>query len=99
LGKLQATPEGSASVLDSMATVFTFEGGQGVDPASGDAVSAHCTDNMAMLVAGGAGGLKGGLHLPSPGLHPANVLLTALRAVGYSSNTLGEISGEVPGLR
>jgi hypothetical protein len=99
LGKLAATPEGSGSVLDSMASVFTFEGGQGVDPSTNDSPSAHCTDNMVMLVAGGAGGLKGGLHLPTNGLHPANVLLTALRALGYSSNTLGEVSGEVPGLR
>ena len=99
LGKLKASPEGGGTLLDQMATVFAFEGGHGFDPADGRAVSAHSTENMAMIVAGGAGGLKKGLHIPAPNLHPAQVLLTALRAVGYSSNTLGEVTGEIPGLR
>lgn len=99
LGKLKATPEGNGSILDNMAAVFTWEGGQGFDPADMRAVSAHSTENMAMLIAGGAGGLKGGLHIDGSGYHPANVLLTGLRAVGYQSSSLGEISGEVPGLR
>jgi hypothetical protein len=99
LQKLKSTPEAGGSVLDHMAAVFSFEGGHGFDPSANTQVSAHSTENMAMLVSGGAGGLKTGLHLKATGLHPANVLLTALRAVGYQSNTLGEVSGEVPGLR
>lgn len=99
LGKLKATPEAGGSVLDNMAAVFTFEGGHGFDPADNRMISAHSTENMAMLVSGGAGGLKQGLHLRAPNLHPAQVLLTALRAVGYPGNSLGEISGEIPGLR
>lgn len=99
LGKLKATPEAGGNVLDNMAAVFTFEGGHGFDPADNRMVSAHSTENMAMLVSGGAGGLKQGLHIRAAGAHPAQVLLTALRAVGYASNTLGEVSGEIPGLR
>jgi hypothetical protein len=99
LGKLKATPEGNGNLLDSMAAVFTFEGGHGFDPADNRAVSAHSTENMAMLVAGKVGGLKTGLHIRAPGMHPANVLLTALRAVGDTRTVLGEVSGEVPGLR
>jgi hypothetical protein len=99
LGRLQAAREGDASILDNTAAVFTFEGGHGFDPADGRAVSAHSTENMAVLVAGGAGGLKRGLHLRAAGMHPANVLLTALRAIGSTQTSLGEVSGEVPGLR
>jgi len=97
--KLKDTPEGAGSILDNMAAVFSFEGGHGFDPADNRMVSAHSTENMAMLVSGGAGGLKQGMHIRAAGLHPAQVLLTALRAVGYASNTLGEVSGEIPGLR
>ncbi len=99
LQKLKDTPEPGGSVLDNMAAVFTFEGGHGFDPADNRTVSAHSTENMAMLVSGGAGGLKQGQHIRATGLHPAQVFLTALRAVGYGSTTLGEISGEIPGLR
>lgn len=99
LGKLKATPEAGGNVLDNMAAVFTWEGGHGFDPADMRMVSAHSTENMAMLVSGGAGGLKTGLHLKATGLHPSQVLLTALRAVGYAGTTLGEVSGEIPGLR
>jgi hypothetical protein len=99
LGKLKGTQEAGAPILDSMASVFAFEGGHGLDPADGRAISAHSTENMAMLVAGGAGGLKKGLHLKATGLHPSNVLVTALKALGSTNNTLGEVTGEIPGLR
>ncbi|MBX7115996.1 MAG: DUF1552 domain-containing protein [Myxococcaceae bacterium] len=99
LAKLHAAKEGATSILDNSAAVFTFEGGQGLDPAEGRLVSAHSTENMLMLVAGGAGGLNRGLHLNAAGMHPANVLLTGLKAVGYPSNTLGETTGEITGLR
>ena len=99
LAKLKATPEAGGNVLDNMAAVFAFEGGHGFDPADNRAISAHSTENMAMLVSGKAGGLKPGLHIRGNNLHPANVLLTALRAVGDPRTTLGEVSGEIPGLR
>ena len=54
---------------------------------------------MACLVAGKVGGLKTGLHLQATGMHPARVLITAMRAAGYSGTSLGEVSGEIPGLR
>jgi hypothetical protein len=54
---------------------------------------------MACLVAGKLGGLRAGQHLQATGLHPAQVLLTAMRAAGYAGNALGEVSGEIPGLR
>lgn len=99
LGKLQATREGATTILDNTASAFCWEGGHGFDPADGRAISAHSTENMAVLVAGGAGGLQKKLHLRGNNAHPAQVLLTCLRAVGYSGTTLGEMSGEIPGLR
>lgn len=99
LGRLRDAREGDASVLDNTAAVFAFEGGHGFDPADGRMISAHSTENMAMLVAGGAGGLKRGLHLKATGKHPANVLLTALRALGSTQTSLGDVSGEIVGLR
>jgi hypothetical protein len=55
---------------------------------------------MTCAIAGGAGGLVRGQHIvaPSSTNHPANVLITAMRAAGYSGNTLGEVTGEIPSL-
>jgi hypothetical protein len=53
---------------------------------------------MACLIAGRAGGLKTGIHVDANGMHPANVLITAMNAVGVQTNTLGEVSGVVPEL-
>ncbi len=99
IGKLANTKEGTTSILDNMAACFVFEGGQGYDTDSGAAMGPHTTEGMAALVSGGVGGLKRGVHLRAPDVHPARVLLTALRALGSSSTTLGEVSDEVPGLR
>lgn len=99
LTKLHAAKEGATSILDNSAAAFTFEGGHGFDPADNRQISAHSTENMVVLMAGGAGGLKRGLHIKATGMHPANVLLTGLKAVGYTSNTLGETTGEIVGLR
>ena len=52
---------------------------------------------MAVCVAGGAGGLVQGEHVVATGLHPVNVLNTAMKAVGVDED-LGEVTGTVPGL-
>ena len=54
---------------------------------------------MAALVAGGAGGLVAGQHIDASGAHPAQVLITAMQAVGVETDTLGEVTGVVPELR
>ena len=97
--RFRDTPEAGGTMLDNTVIVYVNEGGHGDDPSSGTRNSPHSTENMAVLVAGKVGGLKAGHHIPAPGMHPANVLLTALKAVGYSENTFGEVNGEVPGLR
>ena len=100
VAKLRDTTEASGgTLLDHSALVFLMEGGHGADPGSGREFSSHSTENMACLVAGRAGGLKPGQHIAASGLHPAQVVLTAMKAVGYSGNSLGEVSGDVPALR
>jgi hypothetical protein len=97
VARLRDTPEGAGTVLDSCAIVFLFEGGHGYDPGSGNELSTHSTENMAVVVAGGAGGLAQGEHLVASGHHPVEVLNTAMHAVGVQED-LGEVVGEIPGL-
>ena len=74
IAKLRDTTEGAGSLLDNVALVFLHEGGHGLDTATGEKNSTHSTENMACLIAGRAGGLKGGQHVAATGKHPANVL-------------------------
>ena len=99
VGKLRDTPEGAGTLLDSCAALLLNEAGGGVSYENGSAWSAHSTDNMAMLVAGGAGGLRRGEHVVAPsGLdHPGNVIVTAMQAVGVDAD-FGEVSGAIPEL-
>jgi hypothetical protein len=96
--KLKDTPEGNGNMLDNTVLVFLLEGGHGNDPGGAKALSSHSTENMAMLVAGRAGGLKPGQHIVAGGKHPANVLVSAMKAVGYTQDSLGEVTGGVPEL-
>ena len=96
--KLKDTPEGNGNMLDNTVLVFLLEGGHGNDPGGARALSSHSTENMAMLVAGRAGGLKPGQHIVANGKHPAMVLVSAMKSVGYTQNSLGEVTGEVPEL-
>jgi hypothetical protein len=100
LSKLKAKvePDGT-TLLDNTAAVLVFEAGHGQDseiPSKRD--SAHSTENMTILIGGGAGGLRKGTHVRTQQLHPAKAVLTAMRAAGYTGMSLGEVSGVVPGL-
>lgn len=98
VAKFRDTPEGNGSMLDNMAIVMLHEGGHGFDPSSGKQNSSHCSERMACLIAGRAGGLKPGKHVVATNQHPAQVLLSAMNAVGVQTNTLGEVSGTIPEL-
>lgn len=97
VAKLRDTPEGAGRLLDNCAILFLHEGGHGLDTATGKTNSTHSTENMACLIAGRAGGLKPGQHVVAAGKHPANVVASAMKAVGLPA-TLGEVSGEIPAL-
>ena len=98
LGRFKDTPEGNGKMIDNIVALMLHEGGHGFDPSSGLNDMPHSTENMACLIAGRVGGLKAGQHVRATGKHPANVVLTALQAVGYSGNTLGEVTGPIADL-
>lgn len=90
--KLASSSEGGGSMLDRTAALLVFEGGYGYDPETGQDNRVHSTENMVMLSAGGAGGIKRGVHLDGAQHHPGSVMLSAIRAVGVNSNRFGEVS-------
>lgn len=98
VAKFRDTPEDVGTMLDNMAIVMLHEGGHGYDPSSGNQYSSHCTENMACLIAGRAGNLKYGQHVKTSGGQPAQVLATAMNAVGVPTTGLGEVSGTLPEL-
>src|SRR5262249_35733385 len=97
VGKLRDTPEGAGKLIDNTVALFLHEGGHGLDTATGNKNSTHSTENMACLIAGRAGGLQPGKHVAATGKHPANVVVSAMKAVGLAEK-LGEVSGAIPEL-
>ncbi|MGE4131090.1 MAG: DUF1552 domain-containing protein [Bdellovibrionales bacterium] len=98
--KFKKTPEGNGNMLDNTVMTMSFEGGIGsiLDGGNNDGQwGSHSTQNMMMLIAGRAGGLKPGKHIVAPDVHPAKVTISALKAVG-GPTTLGQISGDLPAL-
>ena len=99
LEKLKATPEGAGTVLDNSAIVFMPEAGHGTQ--LNDATTqnqTHSVENMVMLVAGRAGGLAPGRHINATGTHPGQALISAMQAAGYTGDTFGEVTGNIPEL-
>jgi hypothetical protein len=97
--RLKETPEGAGTVLDSSAIVFMPEAGHGLQ--LNDAVSpnaTHSVEEMVQLTAGRAGGLQPGKHIDTGGAHPVQNLISAMQAVGYDGDTLGDVTGNIPEL-
>lgn len=90
VAKLRDTAEGAGTLLDSCAVSMLNEGGRGTGSGS------HSSSDLAVLFAGGAGGLRQGEHVRVAARHPANALITLMNAAGAPASTLGEISGNVP---
>ena len=99
LQKLRDTPDGSGNLLDRTMSLFIPDSGW--SPLGGDSNTSgsHSSENSMIAVAGHLGGLKTGQHLKTDGAHPSSVILTAMRAAGYSGASLGAITTEVSGLR
>lgn len=97
LNKLKSTPEGAGSMLDNSAILFMPEAGHGTQLNDSMSVDqTHSVEKMVLLLAGRAGGLKPGGHIPTGGAHPGQVLVSAMQAVGYAGTTLGEVQGNLP---
>lgn len=102
---LRDTPDADgSSLLDHTALAMLFEGGHGFDPEGSKALTpeaadpvnrfdqAHSSENMAVIVAGRAGGLKAGQHIHfNNDVHPAQVVLSTMRAVGWNGG-LGDFA-------
>jgi hypothetical protein len=90
LEKLKTTADGDGSLLDH--SVVMLGSGLG-NP------DVHDHLNLPIVVAGGAGNLKGGRHIKYAQPTPlANVHLTMLDLVGVNLDTFGDSSGRVPEL-
>jgi hypothetical protein len=100
LDKLKSTPEGDGTVLDNSAIIFMPEAGHGrhLNTPSDTTPKTHSVEEMVLLVAGRAGGLKPGRHIKTNGAHPAQCLISAMQAAGYQGSSLGEVNGNVPDL-
>jgi hypothetical protein len=98
VGKLQEIPaEDGLPLIDHTALALTFEGGHGFDPDGQLDLKPHSTENMTVVLAGGAGGLKRGIHVRTDRRHPAEAILTAMRAVGYEG-PLGDLDQPIEDL-
>jgi Protein of unknown function (DUF1552) len=94
---LRDTPEAGGSVLDNCAMAFLIEGGFRSATTTVPGGHSHTTENMACLVAGGAGGLKQGHHVVAPNgaNHPCNVLVSLMNAAGVDVTSLGDVQGAI----
>lgn len=97
LQKMADTPEGDGSLLDHSAMVFMPEAGHGrhLNTPTDTEPKTHSVEDMILLVAGRAGGLRPGRHIPTGGAHPGQCLLSCMQAVGYGADTFGEVSGHL----
>ena len=100
LNRMRNISQGSGNLLDHSAVVLSSEGGGGRSCNNNDDTppSPHSTDNMFSLIAGKAGGLRGGVHIDANRQHATKVLISAMKAAGHTEESLGEVSGSFAGL-
>lgn len=90
LKKLRSTPDGDGSLLDHLIIYYAASMSEGN----------HNPENLpVVLVGGGAGQLKGGVHLRYPGDTPlANLHVTMMQKLGLNVETLHDSTGPLKGL-
>jgi hypothetical protein len=89
LGKLKATREGDASMLDRTSLVFVHEHAEAND---------HKNNGLSLIVAGNAGKLRTGMHTRSTGTVGDLYLAVANKAMGMGLKELPSASKEISGL-
>ncbi len=84
-----------SNVLDHTSAALVFEVGHGkVTEASTMSDGSHSSENMCVVIAGGAGGMRRGTHVNGQQKHPSIAVMTAMRAAGYTKDTKwGELNG------
>jgi hypothetical protein len=87
LDRLKSTPDGDGTLLDHSAILY------------GSALSdgnAHSNVDLPLVLAGHAGGLKGGRHIASErGTPVANLFVELMNAVGLETEHFGDSTGRV----
>ena len=87
LGRLQSTPEGDGTLLDRCAILY------------GSALSdgnAHSNTDLPLVLAGGAGGIRGGRHIPAElGTPVANLFVEMLNRIGIPTEQFADSTGRV----
>jgi hypothetical protein len=87
LEKLKNTPEGNGSLLDNVLLLY----GSGIGNPN-----VHNHTNLPIIVAGGAGGMKGNRHIRFKEVTPlANLHLTLLDKVGVNIDSFADSNGKV----
>jgi len=87
LQKLASTPDGDGNLLDHVLVVY----GSGLSNAN-----QHDHDPLPMIVAGGAGGVRGGRHVAVPeGTPAANLLLGVLQKLDVPVTSFADSTGVV----
>jgi hypothetical protein len=85
--KLKATPDGDGSLLDHSAILY---GGALSDG------NAHSNSDLPLLVAGHAGGLRGGRHIASEARTPvANLFVQLMNSVGTGTEHFADSTGQL----
>jgi hypothetical protein len=86
---LQSTPDGDGSLLDHVQLIY----GAGMSEGNG-----HVHRDLPVVLAGGAGGFKGGRHLRPLHTPMANLHVTLLDKFGIPVEQFGDSTGGVDGL-
>jgi hypothetical protein len=82
LEKLRATPDGDGNLLDHSTVLYGSSMSNG---------NQHDHDPLPILVAGGAGNLKGGRHLVFPAHTPmSNLMLALMDKLGVHQDSFGD---------
>jgi hypothetical protein len=85
--RLKATPDGDGTLLDHSAILY---GGALSDG------NAHSNSDLPLLVAGHAGGLRGGRHIASEARTPvANLFVQLMNSVGVATERFADSTGQV----
>jgi hypothetical protein len=87
LGRLDAIPEGTGSLLDNTVVAWITE--QGCRPANDE----HSRSNMPWILAGGGNaGLRTGRFLRLSGVDTNDFLITLMNTMGIAGNRFGDVS-------
>ena len=87
LEKLKSTADGDGTLLDHSTILY----GGALSDGNG-----HSNDNLPLLVAGHAGGLRGGLHVAAPPRTPvANLFVNMMDRVGVPTERFGDSTGRL----